>query len=492
MTNTSSSSSSAAGCSRNSTVSIDSGRDSFRGSTTTTSSFGVPVAVSSYPIRAQQHLGGPSLAGVRQNQSHSSSSSLGSIEARGVELDSICALNVQEMMSNGVPDFEVLNAWLTDLSFEEYFDLFASAGYDMPTISRMTPEDLTAIGIQKPNHRKRIKSEIAKLNIGDCLPICVPNTLDEWLAHMRLTEYAQHLKSQGYLTVQEIMQISVEDLEDVGIFKLGHQKRFLLGIKRLKELKSGRFSDRINISNTPRRNCSSPLRSKQQGFGSFAPLSSAQGQSAPFSQSKTRNAGLLSAQPPLIPQQPIYEPDVIQIARSPTHSLSSPEPPPPPAPAPAPASTRLQNQHGVLETGLNADVKGGCFSPIMPQPMRPLSAFSRYTTSFQHLPQQHHHLFLQTGLESGHTQQKTTVDDSAVDIFAREHLLQSSPFSSLSSQTLSGGTLPRPKGLVKPIPVAKVTGNSRDNSFNGKDDLANSQLVSICRTCCNESNGVSN
>ena len=34
----------------------------------------------------------------------------------------------------------MLHSWLMDLHFEEYFPLFASAGYDMPTICRMTPE----------------------------------------------------------------------------------------------------------------------------------------------------------------------------------------------------------------------------------------------------------------------------------------------------------------------------------------------------------------
>ncbi len=65
-------------------------------------------------------------------------------------------------------------AWLTDLNFEEYFDLFATAGYDMPTVSRMTPEDLTAIGVQKPNHRKKLKAEIDNLNIDDGLPKAMP------------------------------------------------------------------------------------------------------------------------------------------------------------------------------------------------------------------------------------------------------------------------------------------------------------------------------
>lgn len=61
-----------------------------------------------------------------------------------------------------------------DLQFEEYFPLFISAGYDLPTIGRMTPEDLTAIGIKKPNHRKRLKAEIAQLNLPDNLPEFIP------------------------------------------------------------------------------------------------------------------------------------------------------------------------------------------------------------------------------------------------------------------------------------------------------------------------------
>ena len=48
------------------------------------------------------------------------------------------------------------------------------AGYDLPTISRMTPEDLTAIGIQHPGHRKKLKAAICCLNIPDGLPDSLP------------------------------------------------------------------------------------------------------------------------------------------------------------------------------------------------------------------------------------------------------------------------------------------------------------------------------
>ena len=106
-----------------------------------------------------------------------------------LDTDNIQALDIQQMLQSGVPDEEVLTAWLTDLHYEEYFHLFRAAGYDMPTISRMTPEDLTAIGIQNPAHRKRLKTEISKLNINDGLPEHVPGSLEEWLSLLRLEEY---------------------------------------------------------------------------------------------------------------------------------------------------------------------------------------------------------------------------------------------------------------------------------------------------------------
>ncbi len=72
----------------------------------------------------------------------------------------------------------------------------------MPTISRMTPEDLTAIGIKKPHHRKRLKTEIGRLNIGDGLPSYLPASLEEWLRLLRLEEYGPQLRAQGYQTIQ--------------------------------------------------------------------------------------------------------------------------------------------------------------------------------------------------------------------------------------------------------------------------------------------------
>ena len=39
------------------------------------------------------------------------------------------------------------------------------------------------------------------------------------------------------MELSDIMDIAWEDLEDIGITRLGHQKRFMLGVKRLKDMK---------------------------------------------------------------------------------------------------------------------------------------------------------------------------------------------------------------------------------------------------------------
>jgi len=155
-----------------------------------------------------------------------------------------------DAQSHGPPTWEVgksgtthsaslLICWLDSLQFSCYHSLFLSAGYDLPTISRMTPEDLTAIGIQHPGHRKKLKQAISQLNIPDGLPDFLPDSLADWLRMIRLEEYGPGLLAQGYNTVKDVVTISIEDLEDVGFYRLGHQKRLLLAIKKIKDVSQG-------------------------------------------------------------------------------------------------------------------------------------------------------------------------------------------------------------------------------------------------------------
>ncbi|EDW00836.1 GH21106 [Drosophila grimshawi] len=199
-----SSSGSAGSGSRHSTASLDSGR---------ASSYLTGVSSSGASIRAP--LSSPRCSSV-------SSCSIGSVDRQRND--------------------ELIIDWLLEMKHEEYAQLFIGAGYDLPTIARMTPEDLTAIGIKNPHHRERIKQRIDKLQVLDNLPHFVPGSIEEWLQLLRLEEYIQPLLEQNYKTVRDVTQVTWEDLEDIGIVKLGHQKKILLAIKRVKDIISGKWN----------------------------------------------------------------------------------------------------------------------------------------------------------------------------------------------------------------------------------------------------------
>ncbi|XP_043955198.1 caskin-1 isoform X8 [Gambusia affinis] len=131
---------------------------------------------------------------------------------------------------------EAVVQWLSDFQLQVYAPNFLGAGYDLPTISRMTPEDLTAIGITKPGHRKKITSEINKLSVTEWLPEQKPSNLGEWLSAIGLSQYHQVLVQNGYENIDFITDITWEDLQEIGITKLGHQKKLMLAVKRLAEM----------------------------------------------------------------------------------------------------------------------------------------------------------------------------------------------------------------------------------------------------------------
>lgn len=68
-------------------------------------------------------------------------------------------------------------------------------------------------------------------------------SLEEWLNLLRLEEYLPAFIEQRYQTVDDVTQLTWEDLEEFGIVKLGHQKKIMLAIKRIKDIKAGK---RIN------------------------------------------------------------------------------------------------------------------------------------------------------------------------------------------------------------------------------------------------------
>lgn len=167
--------------------------------------------------------------------SPSKQSSLNSVDSSSINSNSLMPIDVKSMLLHGVNTNEVIRNWLISINCQEYLNNFIDNGYDMSLLTRMTPQDLTAIGCKSPAIRKKLLLEIKKLNLDDDIPNCKPNSLKQWLELLKMGGYLEKLCSEGYNTIDKVCELTWEDLEDIGINKLGHQKRLLLGIERVKK-----------------------------------------------------------------------------------------------------------------------------------------------------------------------------------------------------------------------------------------------------------------
>ncbi|XP_053504368.1 caskin-1 isoform X3 [Ictalurus furcatus] len=107
-------------------------------------------------------------------------------------------------------------------------------------------KDLTAVGVTKPGHRKKMLSEINKLSVTEWTLDQKPANLCEWLNIIGLSQYHQILVQNGYENIDFITDITWEDLQEIGITKLGHQKKLMLAVKKLAELQKG--SEKRNMT----------------------------------------------------------------------------------------------------------------------------------------------------------------------------------------------------------------------------------------------------
>ncbi|XP_072415966.1 caskin-1 isoform X2 [Chiloscyllium punctatum] len=148
---------------------------------------------------------------------------------------------------------ETVYNWLSEFQLQQYAANFINAGYDIPTISRMTPEAPVSIhppsakregecrasdgrlhnfGNSSTNRRRAVLG--ARLSKPD-LP-APKNDLMEWLSIIGLAQYYKTLVENGYENIEFITDITWEDLQEIGITKLGHQKKFMLAVKKLAEI----------------------------------------------------------------------------------------------------------------------------------------------------------------------------------------------------------------------------------------------------------------
>lgn len=164
-------------------------------------------------------------------------------------------VNVTDLLRSGLNESQIIFNWLSDVSLEMYYENFVSSGYDLLTIMKMTPSDLCAIGISDPMHRKLIVNQMKFFNIKDLddqLNQILNRTknLKLLLELIHLEQYLSILSSQGYKTISDLYLINCEDLEEIGIRKLGHQKKLMLIIKRLQSTIGEPLNENSNISST--------------------------------------------------------------------------------------------------------------------------------------------------------------------------------------------------------------------------------------------------
>ncbi|RTG84855.1 uncharacterized protein DC041_0010662, partial [Schistosoma bovis] len=61
-------------------------------------------------------------------------------------------------------------------------------------------------------------------------------SVHEWLIQLHLQQYWPKFNDQGLITFEQIIRITWDDLEEIGISKLGHQKKLLTAINKLNRL----------------------------------------------------------------------------------------------------------------------------------------------------------------------------------------------------------------------------------------------------------------
>ncbi|XP_076271993.1 CRK like proto-oncogene, adaptor protein isoform X3 [Rhynchophorus ferrugineus] len=363
-----SSSGSAGSGSRHSTASLDSGRASYH-----------PMSTA----------GRSTIGSSNSPRCSLSSCSIGSDQCR-----------IERMIHQGVPDQDIIHSWLVDLQFEEYFPLFVTAGYDLPTIGRMTPEDLTAIGIKKPNHRKKLKAEIAQLNLPDNLPEFIPGSLEEWLNLLRLDEYYNAFIDQGYKTIDNVTQLTWEDLEEFGIVKLGHQKKIMLAIKRIKDIKAGKRinADSNRIYSTQDVVVHAPMDLPSPGIPQVHSTFRSFHQPWEIDQTRQMTTSLGPNEPPYT--QSLYCPDIVPIK---------------------------------IRTGRGKSLE-----------------------SLEDPTERTHHTFSADNTQTFYYQQPAgwrvrSYDDGDI-----------TPTNETALLYEGGGTLPRPRGIIRPRPIAKIPAKARE------------------------------
>jgi hypothetical protein len=159
-------------------------------------------------------------------------------------------MNISDLLRSGLNDSQIIFNWLSDMNLQQYYENFVLAGYDIYSMMKTTPSDLSAIGISDPSHRNLIKQQMQRINIDELdnklnYVLSNVNSIECLLRLIHLEQYLDSLTQLGnFKSLQEMLNtLTWEDLEEIGIKKLGHQKKLMLVVKRMKEILNNKNGD---------------------------------------------------------------------------------------------------------------------------------------------------------------------------------------------------------------------------------------------------------
>jgi len=177
------------------------------------------------------------------NQSVSPSSISASSSCSFNQSQSTTQTNVGDLLRNGQNESEIIFNWLKECCLQQYYENFVQSGYDLMTITKATPADLSAIGISDPTHRNTLKNYMKRFDLrelDDRLTTYLKNvnSIDDLLKLIHLEQYSTRINElKLYKNFTEFINCLIwEDMEEIGIKKLGHQKKLMLVTKRVKDI----------------------------------------------------------------------------------------------------------------------------------------------------------------------------------------------------------------------------------------------------------------
>uniref|UniRef100_A0A8C1U437 Si:dkeyp-9d4.3 n=1 Tax=Cyprinus carpio TaxID=7962 RepID=A0A8C1U437_CYPCA len=183
------------------------------------------------------------------------------------------------------------------------------------------------------------------------------SNLAEWLSAIGLNQYYQTLVQNGYDNMDFISDITLEDLKEIGITKLGHQKKLMLAVKRLSESPEAEIATKesqleestdskqsLETSTEPDENSVPSVRTRKRTEGR------SEGRSSPRHSTQGRGIQRANAPPPL---------------KKPS-SIESPTPTPPHTPTKGRTSSSASNSPSHIPSSplkTQSRARGPCDSP---------------------------------------------------------------------------------------------------------------------------------